>query len=300
METGYYHINIMFNDNNKIIATIVGVAGLILYAYLLFFADISPEKQKYTVLAAALGVLYPIASLSNNMYYSWNTGKVWGVGIASACLIIIIGLITKVETSDGLIYDLFNSISSQGYRYFYLLLLIVANIYPLVSEEDSIWTSAFAIGIMAPVIIASLLVLLAIIIAIFIFKAVSDADSSRSWSSGSTNTSDYSNNGTMRETPKTESYRPVEHVRQNHYEEKNDTPKNYVNNTDSTSQTRISFIPCQCCGKVYPSDYNWFVCDTCGYRICPFCIHTHSGRYSIGRGGNKCSQCQNGWLRVRR
>lgn len=54
-------------------------------------------------------------------------------------------------------------------------------------------------------------------------------------------------------------------------------------------------IPCQCCGKQLPTDWNWFVCDKCGYRVCPSCLSRHKGRYSSG--GFKCSQCAFGQMR---
>lgn len=52
-------------------------------------------------------------------------------------------------------------------------------------------------------------------------------------------------------------------------------------------------IPCQCCGKQLPQDWSWFVCDTCGYRICPFCLSSHRGPYG---SGYKCSQCAFGHM----
>jgi hypothetical protein len=53
-------------------------------------------------------------------------------------------------------------------------------------------------------------------------------------------------------------------------------------------------IPCQCCGQMLPAYWNWFVCDKCGYRICPSCLSKHKGPY--GSGGFKCSQCAFGQM----
>ena len=53
-------------------------------------------------------------------------------------------------------------------------------------------------------------------------------------------------------------------------------------------------IPCQCCGKEYPKDFNWYVCDKCGYRVCPFCLSRHRSRYGTGF---KCSQCAFGQMK---
>ena len=56
----------------------------------------------------------------------------------------------------------------------------------------------------------------------------------------------------------------------------------------------MSMIPCQCCGKQYPASNNWYVCNKCNYRICPFCISKHKGRYG---SGFKCSQCIMGQMK---
>lgn len=61
----------------------------------------------------------------------------------------------------------------------------------------------------------------------------------------------------------------------------------------------MSFIPCQKCGQQYTEDWTWYVCDTCGYRICMNCFGSHSGPGNgYNSGGGKCSQCQNGWLHL--
>ena len=53
-------------------------------------------------------------------------------------------------------------------------------------------------------------------------------------------------------------------------------------------------IPCQCCNKMYPSNFNWYICGECGYRVCTFCLNKHTGKYS--HGGYKCSQCMFGYM----
>lgn len=47
----------------------------------------------------------------------------------------------------------------------------------------------------------------------------------------------------------------------------------------------LMWIPCQNCGQRYDESWPWYVCDTCGYRICSFCFD------GIGR---KCPQCDFG------
>ena len=55
------------------------------------------------------------------------------------------------------------------------------------------------------------------------------------------------------------------------------------------------WIRCMCCGKEYPANSNWYVCDSCSYRICPFCITRHRGLYGAGY---KCSQCRWGMMKT--
>ncbi len=55
------------------------------------------------------------------------------------------------------------------------------------------------------------------------------------------------------------------------------------------------WIPCQNCGKELPSDWSWYVCDKCGFRVCPSCLGDHKGPYSSG--GFKCSQCAFGYMK---
>ncbi len=59
------------------------------------------------------------------------------------------------------------------------------------------------------------------------------------------------------------------------------------------------FIPCQKCGQQYTEDWTWYVCDKCGYHICPSCFGSHSGPgNAYNSGGYKCSQCQMGYLHL--
>lgn len=28
-------------------------------------------------------------------------------------------------------------------------------------------------------------------------------------------------------------------------------------------------IRCMCCGREFPSNFSWYVCNVCGFRVCP-------------------------------
>ncbi len=101
----------MNNESAKVIVSLIGVAGLILYGYLIFMSDISADYQKYTVLAASLGVLYPIGTLSDNEYLNGNGYKTFGIGLLGACVFLFAGHASKIDTEDGLIWDFFKAIT---------------------------------------------------------------------------------------------------------------------------------------------------------------------------------------------
>ena len=55
-----------------------------------------------------------------------------------------------------------------------------------------------------------------------------------------------------------------------------------------------ALIPCMCCHVQYPPKMASYVCDKCNYRVCPACLHKHTGPYA---GGSKCSQCAWGYMK---
>ena len=189
----------MKDDSVKTIVSLLGIAGFILYGYLLFMSDISAEYQKYTVIVASLGLLFPMVSLSSIELMPGKKYKAYGIGFVGACVILSAGYFSKVDTEDGLIWDFLTAISTEGYRYFYFIILLLANICPLISKRYSFWLSAFTIGVMLPVLITSLLVLAIIIGGLSALGASGKSNSSsNSWSSifsNSSGTNDHKNGG---------------------------------------------------------------------------------------------------------
>ena len=46
------------------------------------------------------------------------------------------------------------------------------------------------------------------------------------------------------------------------------------------------FIPCMNCGREFDQRWSWWVCDKCGYRVCPSCFPSY-----------KCPKCTWGWMK---
>lgn len=58
----------------------------------------------------------------------------------------------------------------------------------------------------------------------------------------------------------------------------------------------MALLYCQICRKQYPDTFLWYICDTCGFRVCPICMS--SGRQQGPYGsGSKCGQCFQGRLK---
>lgn len=204
----------MSEKSASVIVSLIGVAGLLLYSYLLIMGDIAPENQKYTVIAASVALLYPIISLSNNedtKLYGW---KIFGVGFVGLCIVLISGYATKVQTSEGVIWDFLNAVTTKEWLYFYLIILIVANICPLVLKKYSVWVIPFVIGFMIPVLVASLLVLAIFVAGLYLVSLYGKTNNtSNSWSSIFSNTSKTTNNTTPQKTVKSAQTKGVDNKR---------------------------------------------------------------------------------------
>jgi hypothetical protein len=53
--------------------------------------------------------------------------------------------------------------------------------------------------------------------------------------------------------------------------------------------------PCSWCRRIFPSNWSWYACNECGYRVCAACLDQQNGRF--GRGF-KCGQCVSGFLEL--
>lgn len=53
---------------------------------------------------------------------------------------------------------------------------------------------------------------------------------------------------------------------------------------------------CMVCRKPFDESFLWYVCDHCGYRVCPHCMGSGKQQGPYG-SGIKCGQCFPGKLR---
>lgn len=170
----------------------VGVLGLLAYGYILIFSDISTEYLKYSVLACAFASLLPFAVTIRKMTTDFSTGYYWGVVVGVAALVFLVAYSMMKPTDEGIVFDLFAVVSSDNFRWLYLVLIIIATICPFVWEKGASWISAITIGVLIPVILSTILVLLAIVIGCYVLsllgKSNNSSSSLKSWLGESTTT----------------------------------------------------------------------------------------------------------------
>lgn len=179
-------------ENSSNIMIGVGVLGLLAYGYILIFSDISTEYLKYSVLACAFASLLPFAVTIRKMTTDFSSGYYWGVVIGVAALAFLVAYSMMKPTDEGIVFDLFAVVSSDSFRWLYLVLIIIATICPFVWEKGAPWVSAITIGVLIPVILSTILVLLAIVIGCYILslfgKSNNSSSSLKSWLGESTTT----------------------------------------------------------------------------------------------------------------
>ena len=61
----------------------------------------------------------------------------------------------------------------------------------------------------------------------------------------------------------------------------------------------MSIILCPNCGRQWDSGALWWVCECCGWKVCPFCMSEgkQKGPYGVGV---KCGYCPRGMMTQRR
>ena len=179
-------------ENSSNIMIGVGVLGLLAYGYILIFSDISAEYLKYSVLVCAFASLLPFAITIRKMTSDFSTGYYWGVVVCVAALVFLVAYSMMKPTDEGIVFDLFAVVSSDSFRWLYLVLIIIATICPFIWEKGAPWISAITIGVLIPVIFSTILVLLAIVIGCYVLslygKSNNSSSSLKSWFGESTTT----------------------------------------------------------------------------------------------------------------
>ena len=170
----------------------VGALGLLAYGYLLLFSDISKDDMKYSVMACAFASLLPLAVTIRKMIDDFSTWMFWGVVIGVAALVFLVAYSMMKATGDGVIFDLFAVGSSESFRWLYLVLLVVVTICPFVWGKGAPWLLSITMGVLVPVILSTILVLLAIVIGCYVLslfgKSSNSSSSLKSWLGDSSTT----------------------------------------------------------------------------------------------------------------
>lgn len=179
-------------EKSSNILIVVGTLGLLAYGYMLFFSDISIEDMKYSVLACAFASLLPFSVTIRKMTDDLSTVFFWVVVIGVAALVFLVAYSMMKTTDDGIIFDIFAVVSSESFRWVYLALIVIATICPFIWEKAAPWVMSITIGVLIPVILSTILVLLAITIVCYVLslfgKSNNSSSSLKNWLGESTTT----------------------------------------------------------------------------------------------------------------
>ena len=148
----------------------VGLVGLLAYGYMLIFSDISPEDLKYSVLACTFAAFLPCAITIRKITTDFSIGIFWGIVIIVAAIFSFVAYSMMKATEDGILFDLFAVISSEGFRWLYLSLLVISTIFPFIWEKGVPYVLAISLGVIIPVFLYTILILVAIWIGCYVLS----------------------------------------------------------------------------------------------------------------------------------
>ena len=176
----------------------VGLVGLLAYGYMLIFSEISPEDLKYSVLACSFAAFLPFAITIRKITTDYSTGSFWGIVIVVAAIFSFVAYSMMKATEEGFLFDLFAVVSSEGFRWLYLSLLVISTLLPFIWEKGAPYVLAIALGVIIPVILYTIIILVVILIGCYVLSLFGKSNNTSS-SLGSLFTS----------SPKTSNIRPV-------------------------------------------------------------------------------------------
>ena len=146
----------------------VGLVGLLAYGYMLIFSEISPENLKYSVLACSFAAFLPFAITIRKITTDYSTGSFWGIVIVVAAIFSFVAYSMMKATEEGFLFDLFAVVSSEGFRWLYLSLLVISTLLPFIWEKGAPYVLAIALGVIIPVILYTIIILVVILIGCYL------------------------------------------------------------------------------------------------------------------------------------
>ena len=163
----------------------LGFLGLLAYGYLLIFSNLSTEDMKYSVMVCSIAALLPFAVTIRKMSDDFSSGIFWGVAVGVAALVFFVDYSMMNTTDDSIIFDLYAVISSESFRWLYLILIIIATISPFIWAKGASWILAIVVGVLIPVILSTILFLLAIVLGCYLLSSLFGSKGSSSSGFGS-------------------------------------------------------------------------------------------------------------------
>lgn len=140
----------------------------------------SGDDILWIVACLIIGLAYPLSKLVESGNPDWSGGLVSAIG--ALIVVIILGLVLK--DSGSFFSEFLDAISTKGFLYVYLILLVLADIFT--GKDNSLFVG-LALGALIPLILASIVMLILAVIALFVL--IADTKSNANSSVGSSGSS---------------------------------------------------------------------------------------------------------------
>lgn len=173
----------------------LGLLCFIWFLYLMFFCNIKGDNHILFLITCVGALLFPICVIYKNGIETVEIKKSIIIAVCSLLVNIILIFFTSHKGTD-FIDKLFLTLTSEPYRWLYLIMLVIACICVVAKNRIGVWLTAILLGIIAPAIIAAVLYVILFVIAIIFVLLFGSKGSSSSLSSSSKNLSSSTSNNT--------------------------------------------------------------------------------------------------------
>ena len=166
----------------------LGLLCFIWFLYLMFFGSIKDDNIILFLITCVGVLLFPISVLYKNGIETVEIKKGVIIAVCSLLVNIILIFFTSHKGTD-FIDKLFLTLTSEPYRWLYLIMLVIAGVCVIAKNKIGVWLTAILLGIIAPAIIAAVLYVILLVIAIIFVLLFGSKGSSSSLSSSANNLS---------------------------------------------------------------------------------------------------------------
>lgn len=155
----------------------IGIFCFVWYLFLMFFSDLKGDSLIGLITVCVGALLFPMCMIYKNGITKVEIKKGTIVAICSLFANLIIIYFAGHKNSN-FIDIIINVLSSEPYRWIYLISLVVTGICVTIKNSVGLWLTAILLGILAPAIIIAVFYIVMLVIALIFVLVFGSRDSS--------------------------------------------------------------------------------------------------------------------------